>query len=351
MAVQAIDWLDAPSATDLFDSTRYAMGVEFTVSEPVPCPGVRWRVPDTLTPVPGAGYVVSLFQAGVGLIRQQEIDPTPGGDEDFLWLDEGPVTLEDGETYTAQVYTERYVFRGSSSYPYATPNGIATAVRGMLTENVSSPATEATSPATGSRFYVSPLIGTVDDDAITATLTINLPALDAELAGTAAIAATLGITLPALDAALSVDVDGGPALMGLAAVMEEIKGVLAAATPRFRVVHPGPVPSLGELPAAIVAFPEGVTYDLTNDHQEQYRRIAVFAVAGDPSIGPKTLRERISGWMTGPTSIKVLLEAHAWTTCSDVLVHEDAEPAVEVTIGGIGYISGVIYLDATGYGA
>jgi hypothetical protein len=354
MAIEAIDWIDAPTLTDAFDSTRYAMGVEFTVSETVPCPGVRWRVPDSLTPVPGTGYVVSLFQDGVGLVRQQAISPVAGAEADFLWTDQGPINLASGNTYVAQVYTERYVFRGSSSYPYASPNAIVTAVRGRLTADVTTAATEATGNTTSSRFYVSPLIGEEDPGGdITGTLSITLPALAAQLAATAPIVGTLSITLPALDALLTGDVEGADAdVMGMTAVMDEIAVVLRTVVPRFKVVSAVPPASIGAVPAGIVAFPERILYDQTYRPAavEEYQRIAVFALAGPPAgINEKTLRNRMAGWMTGAGSIKALLEAHAWTSC-EVLDVSDAEIGV-ITIAGVDYIAALLYMNASGIGA
>lgn len=370
MAVEAIDWLAPPALTNATDSTNYAMGCSFTVDESVACPGLRWRVPDAIVPAPPGGYWGSLYQDGVGRIKHVALSPVAGGEQDFAW--DSPVTLSPGNTYTVQVHTQRYVFTGSSSYPYATPSGVGEASTGRLSAT-NDPDVEATGNAATSRFYVSPLLGEDDpgEDVtasfawtlpalaaaftgkteVTASFAWALPALDAQLSVDAPITASLALTLPALDAALSVDVDGDDAAMGMVAVMDEIAAVLRTVTPRFKTVHPLPPAGAPPAPAGVVTFPERVVYDETYRPAsvERYERIAVFALCGQPNLAEKTVRNRMGGWLTGTGSIKVLLETHDWQSC-EVLSVSEAEIG-SVTIAGVEYLAAMLYMDAAGIGA
>lgn len=350
MAVEAIDWGTAPDLLDANDGTIYALGVEFTVSESVPCPGVQWWAPATLTPAPTGGYAVSLFQDGVGLIRQQAFTPTVGGEIDVLW-GAGPVTLTPGNTYTCQVYTQRYTFRGSSSYPYATASGIASAIRGKLAADVLSPNTEATGSAPASRFYVSPLIG-ADDPGVGASMALTMPALAAQLNAGAGIGAGLSLGLPALDLALVGDVSGPEPVddvMTLAAVMDEIAGVLRAYG-GWKTVHAQPPASVAAVPAAIVGYPEDVTYQLTMGRNalERYQRLAVHAIVGRIPGSVATNRARVSRWATGSQSIRVALETHTWESCDTVHVG-NAEIGM-IDFNGVDYLQVTFFIEINGLG-
>lgn len=164
MAIEALAWPSGPAATDAVDGATdfYTMGCLFTVSESAPCPGIRWRVPDTAS-VPTGGFFASLWEVSPDIrVAHQAITPTPGGDEDFLWSG-GPVTLDPAKSYICQVFTHHYSVRTSgqgATWPVSTPSGIATATIGKLgtggVDGIASSNFE-------SYYYVSPLIGEDDE--------------------------------------------------------------------------------------------------------------------------------------------------------------------------------------------
>lgn len=174
MSVEALTWPGAPTSTDLVDGADlYAMGVEFTVTEDQPVPGIRWRVPDTAPP-PAGGHFVSLWRVTGGTrLAHKAITPTPGGEQDFLF--DAPVTVTvAGGSYVAQVYTSHYVHR-AGAFPVSTPSGKAVASIGKLTSN-SGPDVMAAGNQ-NAIYHVSPLFGTVDPDAFSVSGALSMPAL------------------------------------------------------------------------------------------------------------------------------------------------------------------------------
>jgi hypothetical protein len=166
VAVEAIAWPQPPTSTDANDgpTASYVMGCEFEVSEATECPGVRWRVPDSVStpPAPASGHYAMLWnQQGGGRLALQAFTPAPGGDQDILFA--APVPLSSGIIYAAAVLTVHYTYRSGASFPYATPNGVAMATTGKL--SATSDPDDPPLGNTGLVFYVSPLIGADDGPA------------------------------------------------------------------------------------------------------------------------------------------------------------------------------------------
>ncbi len=163
MALEALDWPDEPSFTNLNDGAQsYNMGIRFSTTEEAPCPGVEWRVPDDplLTPA-GDDYVVSIWDENPVQLAAATFTPVPGGYQQ-VFFDE-PITLTPGTNYVAAVYTRSYVFRASGGVYPSTPSGIAVADAGRLVADNGGPGVYPGGTSTG-LFYVSPLIGTQDTE-------------------------------------------------------------------------------------------------------------------------------------------------------------------------------------------
>lgn len=158
MAYEALAWALPPVSTDNNDGGQaYSMGIKFHPTEDLPCAGIEWRVPDTVSAPPGALHTVSLYQAlGQILVAQAEFTPVPGTTQRVLFTT--PVPLEAGLDYVAAVYTVHYVYRASGNVYPSTPSGKVVSDEGRLLASAGGPAFP--NSATGLLFYVSPVVGT-----------------------------------------------------------------------------------------------------------------------------------------------------------------------------------------------
>jgi len=174
MAVEAIDWINPPSFTDAEDGGQnYNLGCRFTLDSDQPCPGVRWRVPDTVSAPTGGTHIASVWSdEGGGRLALKAFTPTPGGEQDILF--DTPINLLSGVNYLALVFTVHYTAR-NGGYPYSSPSGVIDTITGVF-RGTTDP-DDALTSNTANVFYISPLIGTVDASTpIDASGTLNLPA-------------------------------------------------------------------------------------------------------------------------------------------------------------------------------
>lgn len=165
MAYEGLSWPQTPSSTDLVDpGSTYNMGIRFHLNTPATCVGVRWRVPDSVSTPPGGTHVVSIWTvAGETRIATENVTPTPGGDQDFLFTT--PVALSAATNYVAAVHTQHYVFRASGGTWPSSPSGNIVSDESRLTANDA--AATYPSSAGSAWYYVSPLIQTsVDPDVV-----------------------------------------------------------------------------------------------------------------------------------------------------------------------------------------
>lgn len=157
---EAINWTAEPTLTDASDGTTYVMGCRFSVLASKPCYGIRWRVTDTLTPAPVAGYTATLFSISPTVKLAQEVfTPVAGGYQDILFTT--PVTLDPGLQYTVSILTQRYSFRSAGTvggFPFSSASGNVVADVGKLSETTDPNNVPAGDFA--SIYYVSPLVGT-----------------------------------------------------------------------------------------------------------------------------------------------------------------------------------------------
>lgn len=151
--------------------------------------------------------------------------------------------------------------------------------------------------------------------------------------------AWLSALLPATD----VPIGSGP--MNLADVMDEIAASLETITGlRVWPYPPGAVTP----PAAIVSYPETVTFDLTYGRGMDRWKLPVVLVTGKPT--DRTTRETLAGFtdVSGLRSVKVAIESATHVAFDHVRV-ESCEFDV-VTIGGVDLMAAIFDLDIAGKG-
>lgn len=102
-------------------------------------------------------------------------------------------------------------------------------------------------------------------------------------------------------------------------------------------------------PAAVVSYPEDITYDVTYGRGKDRITLPVVVVVGRPTdrTAAKKLGEYASG--SGATSIKQVVEAGSYTAFDAVRVMS-AEFDV-FTIGGTDYMGALFMLDIGGSGS
>jgi len=159
-AYEALSWPNpVPNLLDADDlSTRYNMGVMFTVLTAKNCVGVQWRTPTntpspTNTPYP-VGHSVSLWDGDLDThIVSKDFTPVPGGYQDILF--DTPVPLLTANNYIAAVYTFHYVHR-AATWPVTSPSGNVSASIGRLVADQGPMAYPGGN--SNAWFYVSPLV-------------------------------------------------------------------------------------------------------------------------------------------------------------------------------------------------
>lgn len=103
-------------------------------------------------------------------------------------------------------------------------------------------------------------------------------------------------------------------------------------------------------PAAIVGFPETITFDMSAGRGQDHLEIPVIVLAG--KVSDRTALDVLGPFLdgTGSASVKAVLEAQnrSYTAFSRVRVRS---VTVEViTIGGVEYLAGIFSLDVYGTG-
>jgi len=134
--------------------------------------------------------------------------------------------------------------------------------------------------------------------------------------------------------------------MNLAAVMQEIADELDVITglrcygfPVYSI-HP---------PAAVVAYPESLDYDMTYGRGSDRLTIPVVVLVGKVSdratVG--NLGKYADG--SGASSVKAVLEAATWSACGEVVVKRAVFDVV--TISSVEFLAATFTLDVTGPGS
>lgn len=135
--------------------------------------------------------------------------------------------------------------------------------------------------------------------------------------------------------------------MNLNDVADEIATVLDTVT-GLRVS--GYPPASVTPPAGIVSYPESMDFDETYGRgMDRIRNWPVLVVVGKAT--DRTARERIYEYAagSGASSVKAVLEAHAWASL-DTLRVSSVEFDV-LTIAAVDYIAAIFHLDIAGQGA
>lgn len=101
-------------------------------------------------------------------------------------------------------------------------------------------------------------------------------------------------------------------------------------------------------PAAIVAWPDPVTYDATMGRGADQMTLPLFVLVG--RFDARSTRDRLAVYLdgSGDSSVKAVLEAHTWTSCDSVRV---ASATVDsYTVAAVDYLGAEFSLDIFGTG-
>jgi len=135
--------------------------------------------------------------------------------------------------------------------------------------------------------------------------------------------------------------------MDLAAVMDEIGDQLDTIDGLRVYRYP---PDSVSVPAAVVTYPETITYDETMRRgMDRYPNLPVVVMVG--KVSDRTSRDRIAQYAdgAGDRSVKAVVEAHTYTSLGSVRVTGAAFDIV--SMGGIEYLAATFSIDIAGTGA
>lgn len=106
-----------------------------------------------------------------------------------------------------------------------------------------------------------------------------------------------------------------------------------------------------EPPAALIALPDRMNYDETYGRgDDAIPDLPVVILIGAPE--DRASRKKLAAYAdgAGPTSVKQVLEAYAWTTC-DVVHVASVEFDATAVYAGTAYLAAIFHLDITGSGS
>lgn len=104
-----------------------------------------------------------------------------------------------------------------------------------------------------------------------------------------------------------------------------------------------------EPPAAVIAWPEPITYDGTMARGMDSMMFPVWIVVG--RVDARSARDTLAAYLdgSGPSSVKAALDGGTYTACDSVRV---AQAHVEsVSIAGIDYLAAILDVEVTGAGS
>lgn len=136
--------------------------------------------------------------------------------------------------------------------------------------------------------------------------------------------------------------------MRLGDVMEELSNALGT-IPGLRS-YPHLVGSLaGKTPAALVLFPEAITYDRAMARGADSMRVPVLVVVG--RADDKAATEALAGYLdgTGPGSVKAAVDGYE-TTVWDSATVASAEAGADKDSAGAVYLAAIFQIDVFGQG-
>lgn len=101
-------------------------------------------------------------------------------------------------------------------------------------------------------------------------------------------------------------------------------------------------------PAAVIAWPEPLTYDHTARRGSDRMTVPVIVLVG--KVDSRTARDRLAAYAdgAGDTSVKTVLERHTFTALDSLRVQQ-CEFSV-MTVAGVEYLAGTFDVDIVGKG-
>lgn len=148
------------------------------------------------------------------------------------------------------------------------------------------------------------------------------------------------------DAAVTIVRVASAGALDLATIMDEVAAQLATISGLRTWAYP---PGAVSAPAAIVAFPQTYTYDVTYGRGADRMTLQVVVLAG-PATQRQT-RDVLAGYMqgSGPASVKATLEAGAYDTVQSLRVMSVDTDVYEE--GATRYLAAIFDIDIIGSGA
>jgi len=134
--------------------------------------------------------------------------------------------------------------------------------------------------------------------------------------------------------------------MNLADVMDELAAQLD--TIDGLRVYSWPADAV-QVPAAVVAYPDAYTFDLTYGRGVDQLAVPVYVLVG--RISERTARDHLGAYCdgSGAASVKAVLEAGAYTAMSSVRVASATFEAI--TVNAIEYLAATFTVDVYGSGS
>jgi uncharacterized protein DUF4082 len=369
-------WGGADPSTFNDPATDYELGTRYLANEHVTINQVRVWAPATSTALANRrGYVRSTGDVILGTAVLPDSLPSGWSTYDL----DAPVDVAAGTSFWVTYGTQDDYGAVLTALPQTSGDGALTANLGGFNGTVGNlPTTNGSNffgidvtydviPATGPTVSVSATVDgltasatlTVDDD-FPATVTYVIEWGDGQSDGVSTLgphdhAYAAGGVYPILvtatdadgqtDAAVTVvrvaapgPLDISTIMQGLADALDTIPGLRAYGWPLGKVSPP----------AAIVAFPESITYDATYGRGSDTLRLQVVVLSGRPT--ERQSRDTLAGFMAGAgsASVKATLEAAAIDTV-DVLRVVSADSDVYEQ-GGDKFLAAIFDIDIIGSG-
>lgn len=377
---------ETPANPDVDNGGPIVLGVRFMVTEETERDGVDFYCPATNT----GTYDLTVFQttadddpANTGTGDPLETgslasgDATPG---EWNKITHDPITYSPGVVYTAAVRSSsgRYVSTANGLTDGLTgggiilvdnntdpnPPGLGTIVNGVFVEGAMA---YPVSTFNASDYFIDISQAGAGLDPVDGELAGTLPLPTAAMAGVESIPGALAASLPMLTAAVEGDVSAVGSLAGTlpmltAAIVGEAEDLDPGGLNIARIMQAladrlATIPSLNTFafppgalkpPAAVVGYPETITYDATYGRGMDRMRIPVVLVAGRANEQSTVARITAYANSQGTSSVKAVLESGTYTEFDVIVVAEGTFDAI--TIGGADYMACLFDVDIAGSG-
>lgn len=371
-------WDGADPAQQDDGATSYELGVAVTVNEDITITGVRvWHGASSATV---SGRAARLWTTGGSVIDEVDLDDMlPAGWTTYTF--DAPVERAAGSQFVLSYATFRYYGAVAGGFPNDSADGAVTYTGGLFRETL----TPIIPNTPSSSFYGIDLVYTVGiggnvapvvtvavdaegyDATATVTVTDEAPGSVAYVyawgdgattatgsttaAHTYATHGLYAVSVKATDAAGAVGVAAAPVVVRQPGGGMDIDAVIVEIADQLRTIDglevfdeiPG---KLAKTPAAVVAWPESITFDAGGRRSTDTLMIPVVVCLSRnvPRVGRRELGGFASG--SGVRSVKTVLEGGVYATIRGIIVGDGLFDVV--AFGGTEYIAVVFTANVKG---